>query len=286
VKRVVRPLCLLAVLAAASLSPVPAFAKAWTVVTPARVEPGGVFQVKAQDSEAPNARATAVFSGIRRPLEPVRGVLRALVPVPAATKAGSYPVSVTVNGKKLNAKVTVVKKHFPSQNIRMPQSKTKLQDPKILAREREILNAAYATHTPEPLWTGSFIVPSPGRSSSAWGRRRTVNGKYWGQHQGADISAATGVPIKATNSGEVVVAQKLWMRGNTVVIDHGLGVFSVYNHMDRIDVQPGARVARGEAIGTVGATGFVTGAHLHWEMRIGAVSVNPWPIVKNGLPLG
>lgn len=276
----------ISLLAVCSLATAPASAKVWAVVTPATVDPGGVFQVKAQDSEDPKATAKATFAGITRPLEPLRGVLRALTPVPAATRPGTYPVYVVVNGKRLQSKVTVRAKHFPRQNIKMAPSKTSLMDPKILAKEREILNAAYAIHTPEPLWTESFIVPTPGRSSSAWGRIRTVNGKRWGQHQGADISAATGVPVKATNAGEVVVAQTLWMRGKTVVIDHGLGVFSMYNHLDRLDARPGDRVARGEVIGTVGATGFVTGAHLHWELRIGSVSINPWPIVKNGLPLG
>ena len=182
--------------------------------------------------------------------------------------------------------ITVRHKHFPSQNIHMKAGKTKLMDKDILAREREILNKAYSRHTPQPLWTESFIVPTVGPSTSAWGRRRTVNGKPWGQHQGADIAAGTGVPVKATNSGVVAVAQKLWMRGNTVVIDHGFGVFSMYNHLIRIDVKEGESVERGERIGLVGATGFVTGAHLHWEMRVGPVSVNPWPIVKYGLPLG
>lgn len=261
-------------------------AKVWTVVTPTVVDPGGVFQVKAQDTEDPRAQAEATFSGTTRRLEPVNGVLRALVAAPASMKAGTYPVHVVVNGQRLQARITVRAKHFPRQNIKMSAGKTSLMDPKILAKEREILNAAWATHTPRPLWSEPFVVPSPGRSSSAWGRIRTVNGKPWGQHQGADISAATGVPVKATNAGTVVVAQTLWMRGKTVVLDHGLGVFSMYNHLNRVDVKPGETVDRAQVIGTVGATGFVTGPHLHWEIRVGATSVNPWPIVQSGLPLG
>lgn len=281
---IVLRLSLVAAALAASVSA--ATAKVWTVITPTAVEPGGVFQVKAQDSASPDPQAVATFLGTSRILEPLRGVSRALVPVPADTKPGSYVVRVEVNGQALSARITVKPKHFPSQNLRMPARKTSLQDPEILARERKILNAAFAIHTPTPRWTEGFLVPVAGRSTSEWGRRRTVNGKPWGQHQGADISAATGAPVKATNAGEVAVAETLWMRGKTVVIDHGFGVFSMYNHLDRIDVAKGDAVARGEVIGTVGATGFVTGPHLHWEMRIGAVSVNPWPIVKFGLPLG
>lgn len=265
----------------------PAYAGVWAVTTPEAVDPGGVFQVKAQDSEHPDAAAVARFNGHETPLKPLRGVLRALVAVPASTKPGTYPVHITIPGHPAIKKSITVRKHyFPSQNIHMKPGKTNLMDPAILKKERDILNAAYSHLIPEPLWTSSFVVPANGPHTSAWGRRRTVNGKPWGQHQGADIAVGTGTPVKATNTGKVVVAQKLWMRGNTVVINHGFGVFSMYNHLSRIDVKDGQAVQRGQQIGLVGATGFVTGPHLHWEMRVGPISVNPWPIVKYGLPLG
>jgi murein DD-endopeptidase MepM/ murein hydrolase activator NlpD len=265
----------------------PAYAGVWAVTTPAKVDPGGVFEAKAQDTANAGATATVRFAGHTTPMMPLRGVLRALVAVPASTKPGTYPVVITVKGHaEMKKSVTVRYKYFPSQNIHMKPSKTGLMDQGILDKERAILSKAYARHTAEPLWTQGFVVPANGPHTSAWGRRRTVNGRHWGQHQGADIAAGTGVTVKATNTGVVAVAQKLWMRGNTVVIDHGFGVFSMYNHLSRIDVKAGERVGRGERIGLVGATGFVTGPHLHWEMRVGPVSVNPWPIVKYGLPLG
>lgn len=257
------------------------------MTTPATVDPGGVFEVKAVDSANPDADVVARFDGRDTPLKPLRGILRALVAVPAATKPGTYPVHVTIPGHALIKKSIVVrKKFFPHQNIHMKPGKTRLMDEDVLARERKILNDAYSHLIPEPLWTKSFIVPANGPHTSAWGRRRTVNGKPWGQHQGADIAVGTGTPVKATNSGVVAVAQRLEMRGNTVVINHGFGVFSMYNHLSRIDVKKGETVDRGQVIGLVGATGFVTGPHLHWEMRVGPVSVNPWPIVQYGLPLG
>lgn len=265
---------------------VQAQAAPWAAIYPTAVEPGGVFQVKVGMSGGIAAGSEATYNGRTESLHVVRGVPRALFGVPASTRAGSYPVVVKVDGQTLRKTIRVKKKTFPSQNIRMQPGKTNLMDPKILAREREILDAAWSVRSPAPFWTDAFLVPSPGRNSSAWGRRRTVNGRNWGQHQGADISAPAGTPIKATNAGRIVVAQELWMRGNTVVIDHGLGVFSAYNHLNRIDVSEGEEVARGQQIGVVGSTGFSTGPHLHWEMRIGATSVNPWPIVKNGLPIG
>jgi murein DD-endopeptidase MepM/ murein hydrolase activator NlpD len=102
-----------------------------------------------------------------------------------------------------------------------------------------------------------------------------TNGKPAGRHQGADFRAATGTPIRAPNAGRVVLAQSLYFAGNTVIIDHGLGVFSLLAHLSRIDVEPGAVVARGEVLGQSGATGRVTGPHLHWAVRFGDMSVDP-----------
>jgi murein DD-endopeptidase MepM/ murein hydrolase activator NlpD len=264
----------------------PARAEAWAVLHPEAVVPGGVFQVKVGHKSGPVTSAEARFQNTDFTLAPVRDVYRTLVGVPASMSAGSYAVVVTVNGETVRRQITVRNRNLPSQNIRMPASRTNLMDPEILAREREIINAAFDRLTPQPLWTEAFVVPAQGRTTSQWGRRRTVNGRPWGQHNGADIAAATGTRVNATNAGVVSVAQELWMRGNTVIIDHGFGVHSMYNHLDKIEVQPGQTVSRGQRIGTVGATGFVTGAHLHWEIRVGRTSVDPWPVVSNGMPLG
>ncbi|MBV9470463.1 MAG: M23 family metallopeptidase [Abitibacteriaceae bacterium] len=137
---------------------------------------------------------------------------------------------------------------------------------------------------PAPLWRGSWLVPTPGRSTSSYGRKRYVNGKWWGQHNGADIKASTGTPVMATNNGRVVLSQYLpTLRGNCIVVDHGCNVFSIYMHLSQRLVQVGQSVARGQLIGRVGATGFVTGPHLHWEMRIGWEPVDPFKVAHSGL---
>jgi len=102
-----------------------------------------------------------------------------------------------------------------------------------------------------------------------------TNGKPAGRHQGADFRAATGTPVKAPNGGRVVIARNLYFAGNTIIIDHGLGVFSLLAHLSRIDVAPGATVARGDMVGESGATGRVTGPHLHWAVRFGEMTVDP-----------
>jgi murein DD-endopeptidase MepM/ murein hydrolase activator NlpD len=269
------------------LCPAAGWSAPWAVVFPQRVEPGGVFEIKAGDKDRAIDGGSVLFAGQTTLLNTERGVPRALAGVPASTRAGKYPVTVTLSGGDvLHASVTVTAKRFPTQNVRMAASKTGLMEPRVLERERIALDAVLDTRSPRPLWQGSFIVPAAGRSTSAWGRRRTVNGRPWGQHQGADIAAPAGAAVRATNAGTVVMATRLAMRGNTVVIDHGFGVFSLYNHLSRIDVSSGQTLRRGQPIGLVGATGFASGPHLHWEIRIGRISVNPWPIVRWGLPLG
>jgi murein DD-endopeptidase MepM/ murein hydrolase activator NlpD len=136
----------------------------------------------------------------------------------------------------------------------------------------------------QPLWTGEWIVPTSGISTSSYGRRRIINGHLWGQHNGADIRAPVGARVVASNSGRVVLSEYLpTLRGNCIVIDHGLNVYSVYMHLSKRLVFAGQMVRKGELIGRVGATGFVTGPHLHWEIRIGWEPVDPFRVVYRGL---
>lgn len=213
------------------------------------------------------------------------GARTALVPVPADAAAGRTPFYVKAqfaSGATYSdiAYVTVLSRAYTEQRMRMAQSKTGLMDRELLRQERELLYASFDNSSPTQQWRGPFQVPVKGRFSSPWGRKRYVNGKWWGQHQGADIAAGTGTPVKSDAGGTVVFAQELRMRGNTVVVDHGRNLFSAYNHLSRIDVTVGQRVNAGQLLGAVGATGFSTGAHLHWEVRVGRTSVDPMLLVK------
>ena len=135
-----------------------------------------------------------------------------------------------------------------------------------------------------PLWSGNWLIPVKGSPSSAYGRKRYVNGKWWGQHNGSDIKAPTGRTVIASNTGRVVLSENLpALRGNCVVIDHGCNVFSIYMHLSKRDVNEGDTIGKGQKIGEVGATGFVTGPHLHFETRIGWEPVDPMKVVRDGI---
>jgi murein DD-endopeptidase MepM/ murein hydrolase activator NlpD len=150
-----------------------------------------------------------------------------------------------------------------------------------IERDAALLVSVFGQSSPMRLWRGPFALPVPGRSTSSFGRQTVLNGEIRARHRGADFRAAEGTPISAPNAGRVVLAQDLYFTGNTVVIDHGGGLFSLLAHLSRIRVAEGAPVARGDRVGDAGSTGRVTGPHLHWTVRLDDISVDPLSIVSS-----
>lgn len=236
------------------------------------------------------AKASVVFGGHTFPCFPCNGEMVALVAASARLTPGTHTAFLWVRmadgtAQRLPLALTVKSAGFSTQKIRMPKEKTKLMSEEILAKERALLYGAMEQTASEPLWEGVFIRPVEGRITSPFGLTRTVNGRFWSQHSGCDVAAPVGCPVKAANRGRVLVAQMLWMRGGTVMLDHGLGVFSLYNHLSAIHVKEGEEVAKGQVIGKVGATGLATGPHLHWEIRIFRTPTNPAGPLTRGIPL-
>ncbi|HZP05706.1 MAG TPA: M23 family metallopeptidase [Terracidiphilus sp.] len=141
----------------------------------------------------------------------------------------------------------------------------------------------FAESAPEPLWNGSFHAPVTAPPTDSFGTRRTFNGKLASVHKGMDFRAHMGTPVRAGNSGVVVLARPLYYEGNCVVIDHGMGLYTLSMHLSRIDVHEGQHVAKGQRIGLSGATGRVTGPHLHWAVRWGSAYLDPAKLLKMDL---
>jgi murein DD-endopeptidase MepM/ murein hydrolase activator NlpD len=148
-----------------------------------------------------------------------------------------------------------------------------------IERERAQLEKLWETWTPEKLWDGAFVAPVPEPANSAFGTRSILNGEPRSPHGGADFPSAAGTPIKAPNAGRVVVADALYFTGNTVVVDHGLGLYSLFAHMTEMNVHTDDAVKTGEVLGTVGSTGRVTGPHLHWAVRLNGARVDPVALI-------
>jgi hypothetical protein len=147
--------------------------------------------------------------------------------------------------------------------------------------DREKLRVIYDAVTPQVLWKGKFRLPLAGvKSGGNFGRRRVLNGQPRSPHAGVDFPSPAGTPVYASQSGKVVVAEELYYSGNTIVIDHGFGIYTMYAHLSQMEVKPGQSVDRESQIGKVGATGRVTGPHLHWGLTIQHARVNAMGIVQ------
>lgn len=205
-------------------------------------------------------------------------------------KAGSHSAEfrVTKNGQveRRPLAITVRPVKFPTEQLRVADQYVQLskENEERAAREAREITDIHGTISGEALWSGTFVVPIAGGTGSNFGKRRVFNGESRNPHNGADLKAATGTPIRSTNRGRVVLAKELFYTGNTVIVDHGLGIYTLYAHLSRIDVKKDAIVERGQLVGLAGATGRVTGPHLHWGARVQGARVDPFTLVDLAAP--
>jgi hypothetical protein len=206
------------------------------------------------------------------------GAWHVLVGIDLDVAPGPHPVTVRASDGRTGRHVLQVSgKEFPTRRLTVDPAfvspPAEVQD--RIVREAQRLNAIWASDTPTPYWTGPFVRPVPHDANSMFGSRSIFNGQPQRPHGGADFASPAGTPVRAPNAGRVVVAGDLYYTGGTVAIDHGLGLISLVAHLSSIDVEEGARVEAGEVVGRVGATGRVTGAHLHWTVRARGARVDP-----------
>jgi len=170
----------------------------------------------------------------------------------------------------------VEEKTFKTQRLTVSKEMESMREntERIQADQKKI-DAARADSAPSFLFDSAFIEPLKGRLTTPFGYTRYVNGKLSSSHMALDIAAPQGTPIKATNDGVVALADELYLTGNTIYLDHGMGLFSQYAHLSELHVKAGDQVKRGDTIGLVGSTGFSTGPHLHFTFWAHNVQVNP-----------
>lgn len=202
----------------------------------------------------------------------------AVVGIPLAAKPGAGSITVRPAGKpERRVSFRIESKQYAEQHLKVPQAKVDLSPEDLARYERERTHQAgiIATHSeswPDALW---MRQPTPGPLSSSFGKRRFFNGQARNPHSGLDIAAETGTPVVAAAAGRVIDTGDYFFNGQTVWIDHGAGLLTMYCHLSAIDVKVGDSVAAGERIGAVGATGRVTGAHLHWSVSLNRTMVDP-----------
>ena len=220
------------------------------------------------------------------PLIKQKGEYQGFVPLHGMVMPGLLRVTLgvwTANGitHTVELPVWIEEGGFPTQSIQLPPSKSTLLTPETIEKEAAYLGEVWQRAQGPPRWQGPFSWPldiNKWPTTAPYGVRRTYNGgMIRGYHTGQDIAAPEGTPVHAAAAGTVLLAEPLQIRGNAVVLSHGAGVTSNYWHLSRIAVKVGQKVKRGDLLGWVGTTGLSTGAHLHWELRVYGVPVNPVP---------
>lgn len=275
----------LLLLSALAVFPFPFSAEAYKAeVYPKNICPGDAFLVKLTglgSGMTPEGTALGrelIFDGCGK------GSYCAVSAVDIGTRPGPVRVRLKADGRPLVVTVLVKRPDFPSLSIALPEDKVTPPAEEIerIKKEEELLGAVWKEETGR-VWEGRFVRPLENEDSAVFGTKRIFNGHRTSVHRGLDIRGKAGDQVKATNKGRVVVAQDLFFGGNTLVLDHGRGVFSVYMHLSEFRVNPGDLVSKGEVIGLVGSTGRASGPHLHFGIKVRGINANPLSLIR--LPL-
>lgn len=249
----------------------------------------GVVEVR---SETPLSSVDGFFAGEQlyfwhdadaRVFQALLGVDLYKTPGAAVLRARVVPESAPPVECRLDLRIT--DGEFPVQRLKVAPMYVDPSPEDAARSERETaeLHRIFSATTLERLWQRIFEAPLPGyEPSGSFGKRRVFNEKPRSPHSGEDFGAPPGTPVRAPARGRVVLAKGLFFLGNTVVLDHGFGLFSFYGHLSSIDVESGTLVEPGSVLGKVGATGRVTGPHLHWGVRLGDARVNPMDLLTLG----
>jgi murein DD-endopeptidase MepM/ murein hydrolase activator NlpD len=231
--------------------------------------------------ENQHVTATAFGKEILFHFDQQRHVWSALVGIDLETKPGSYDLQVkTSDAAEVNPSVQVLPKSFPVRRLRVAENFVNPPPEALeqIARDNKTIAKIYAQRSPKR-WLGTFVLPVDGKPTSNFGTRSYYNGRPRSPHNGVDFVSEPGTPVRASNHGVVVMAEALYFTGNTVIVDYGAGLFSLFAHLSEFRIGNGDTVAPETIIGLVGATGRVTGPHLHWSVRLAAARVDPLSLV-------
>lgn len=259
----------------------------WTPVDPSEgtltvltIEPSPrgqpLFEARARTDERPI------------PLAPLRGGgYLGLVAAPIGKTEVPIEINVTlIDGTRISQSLTlrIAKRNFPATRLSVARRFTAPDAPTLerIRRERELVRATLRQVSPVPLWKGPFVLPLEGPTTSPYGQRRLFNNELRSRHTGHDIDGDTGDPVYASNDGRIALSHDLFYSGQAVYLDHGLGFFTAYFHLSERLVSDGQWVEKGQLIGRVGATGRVTGPHLHWSAFLRGQHLDPLSLLEPG----
>lgn len=249
-------------------------------LAPAEVRPGGIAALQLP----PAARLLRAAMAGRDLLVPASGAILIGVDLDSPPGVRQVELDLDVAGTVVHAALplTVLPNGYPVQRLTLPRTYTEL-DPATLRRvaaEKAVVDALWEGRSPRR-WHAPFRLPTePPAALTGFGVRRIINGEPRAAHTGADVAASAGTPVLASNAGRVVLCADHFFAGNSVVLDHGEGLFTMYFHLREPAVAPGEVVGRGQVIGRVGSTGRASGPHLHWGVRLSGARVDPAELLR------
>lgn len=254
------------------------------IVIPPEINPGDAFAVKITTAENPGVPA-ATFD--ERPLyfsSCGDGCSIAIGSADISAKPGVYSVLLSLGEKNTSLDLVVKQAEFPTIHLSLPPDKVFLspEDQERANREAVTLSRIWPVIS-DRLWDGKFIQPLDNEVSTAFGVKRIMNKKKTSLHRGVDFRGRTGEPVRSFNRGRVVLAQELFYGGNTVILDHGQGIYSIYMHLSNFNVKVNDMLAKGAVVGRVGSSGRVTGPHLHFGVKVRSQNTNPLSFTELGL---
>ncbi len=256
-------------------------------VTPTNPQLGDTISVVIQQANRNLSTPTVSMDGKTYPSFSIgQNRFRVLLPTTPLDKSGLRQLQVTTNSGIQNLNVNLQNRSFPTQSIWLPPSKESLKGTDL---EFDRVAAFKKLVTPEKFWNGPFLRPNNGPVSTIYGVRRYYNGEFAENyyHRGVDYADYNGSPVVAPAAGRISLvgleSQGFEIHGNTVGLDHGQGVTSIFIHLSSINVREGDMVKAGQQIGTVGSTGASTGPHLHWGLYVHGQAVDPVPWRFNGI---
>jgi murein DD-endopeptidase MepM/ murein hydrolase activator NlpD len=247
--------------------------------SPRKVGPGDIMTVTVKDAQGP---MTGTFDGKPLFFNEIAGMQEAVVGIDLGMEPGTYALKVSVDGKEQAREVKVSKKKYPVQRLTLPEDLVTLspENEARVSREARLLSALWPVDS-ERFWTGSFIDPLPGKElGTPFGVRRIINKVPKSSHSGVDLTADEGEPVLAPNDGVVVLIDDQFFSGNSVILDHGQGIYTMFFHLSKVEVKYGQAVMKGDVIARVGSTGRSTGPHLHWGVRMQGAKVDPLQLIK------
>jgi murein DD-endopeptidase MepM/ murein hydrolase activator NlpD len=251
------------------------------ILSPAKPGPGDLLVVTVKNA---SGQIRGTFNGKKIYFNPSKDSLKAIVAIDYFTKPGNYDLDVTANGAVRKETVEVIKKEYEVQHLTLPKNMVELspKDEARAEREQRRMAAIWPKETRRS-WKGDFINPLEGDIITPFGVRRLINDIPKSPHTGVDVRGKEGAKIIAPNDAVVAFIDNEFFSGNSLVLNHGQGIYTMFFHLSKILVKRGQAVKKGQVIALVGETGRATGPHLHWGVRVQGARVDPLELIHLNL---